>query len=319
MELRSDYRVLENNCQHFAKALVRDITGKDFGSRMIAEALKPYIDFVDNARSLVRLRTYSVQLSPTKEKPFFNFSCTIRWFDWLLTGRLTGSIMSRPRRASDEGIVPIVSEVNIQPQSPTSRSILLQWAGLQTMLHQTERRYLDELHLGEPKLVEEFNVYDEGSSGGISTCVLFPKVLLLFREQHESTHLHFERGTSVHYVDHTAPPKWSVYAIIFPRHVNQVVPKPNGIEACLAWAYGGVVGFELSECPGLWLGLERASATLNLRFEITSHSCEVPSIWVTHLQIFGETEYDREYTSIFDRLPLDKVVAPPLLPIHDQS
>jgi len=233
MELRSDYRVLENNCQHFAKALVRDITGKDFGSRMIAEVLKPYIDFVDNARSLVRLRTHSMQLTPTKEKLFFNFRCSIRSFDWLLTGRWTGS---SHRRASDEDIVPMVSEVNIQPHSPTSRSILLQWAGLQTMLHQTERRYLNELHLGEPKLVEEFNVCDEGGSGGISTCVLFPKVLLLFREQHESTHLRFERGTSVHYVDDRVRPKWSVYAIIFPRHVNQIVPKPNGIEVCLAWA-----------------------------------------------------------------------------------
>jgi len=80
-ELRSDYRVLENNCQHFAKALVRDITGKDFGPRMIAEVLKPYIDFVDNARSLVRLRTYSVQLAPTKEKVFSSFSCTTHSFD----------------------------------------------------------------------------------------------------------------------------------------------------------------------------------------------------------------------------------------------
>jgi hypothetical protein len=71
MELRSDYRLMENNCQHFAKALVRDITGQDFGPKMIAEVLKPYVDFVDNAKSLVRMRTHSMQLSPTAERPFF--------------------------------------------------------------------------------------------------------------------------------------------------------------------------------------------------------------------------------------------------------
>jgi hypothetical protein len=58
------------------------------------------------------------------------------------------------------------------------------------------------------------------------------------------------------------------------------------------------------------LGLDRASATLNLRFEITAHSCEIPNIWTTHLEIFSTTEYDREYTSIFDRLPLGKVPPP---------
>jgi hypothetical protein len=76
MELRSDYRLMENNCQHFAKALVRDITGKDFGPKMIAEVLKPYVDFVDNAKSLVRLRTHSMQLSPTAERPFFQIAGT---------------------------------------------------------------------------------------------------------------------------------------------------------------------------------------------------------------------------------------------------
>ena len=144
--------------------------------------------------------------------------------------------MRRPRNATDEDIVPLVPQVKVQPRSPASRPILLQWAGLQTMLHETERRYLNELHLGEPKLIEEFNVCDEGGSGGISTCVLYPKVLLLFRKQHESTHLHFEKGTCVHHVDHRVLPKLSVYAIIFPRHVSRIVPKPNGIDVCLAWA-----------------------------------------------------------------------------------
>ena len=68
MESRSDYRVLENNCQHFSKSLIRDITGKDLGPRTIHELMRPYVEFVENARTVVRLRGNSVQLSPTHER-----------------------------------------------------------------------------------------------------------------------------------------------------------------------------------------------------------------------------------------------------------
>jgi len=59
----------------------------------------------------------------------------------------------------------------------------------------------------------------------------------------------------------------------------------------------------------MWLGLNRVSATLRLKFEVTEHGVEVPKRWISRLQTFKETEYDREYTSIFDRLPLDVVRA----------
>jgi len=68
MESRSDYRVLENNCQHFSKSLIRDITGKDLGPRTIHELMRPYVEFVENAKTVVRLRANSVQLSPTHER-----------------------------------------------------------------------------------------------------------------------------------------------------------------------------------------------------------------------------------------------------------
>jgi hypothetical protein len=75
MELRSDYRVLENNCQHFAKSLIRDITGKDLGPRTIAELMSPFIHFVDNARSLARLRTNTLPPTPTSpHRTFINVS-----------------------------------------------------------------------------------------------------------------------------------------------------------------------------------------------------------------------------------------------------
>jgi hypothetical protein len=66
-------------------------------------------------------------------------------------------------------------------------------------------------------------------------------------------------------------------------------------------------------CPGFWLGLSRASAKLSLQFEIITHGSEVPNRWVTHLQNFKDTVYDREYTTIFDRLPLDSVFSLGLL------
>jgi len=71
MELRSDYRVLENNCQHFSKSLIRDITGKDLGPRTIHELMRPYVEFVENAKSVVRLRANSFQPSPGHEKISF--------------------------------------------------------------------------------------------------------------------------------------------------------------------------------------------------------------------------------------------------------
>jgi hypothetical protein len=59
MELLSDYRVLDNDCQHFAKALIRDITAQDLSPRTIAEVMLPFIEFVDNAKNIARLRAQS--------------------------------------------------------------------------------------------------------------------------------------------------------------------------------------------------------------------------------------------------------------------
>src|SRR5579871_3378771 len=67
------------------------------------------------------------------------------------------------------------------------------------------------------------------------------------------------------------------------------------------------IGFELI-CPGLWLGEDRAAPTLTFRFEMSMHSEEIPYRWMKYLQTFKRTKYDREYTAIFDRIPLDRVI-----------
>lgn len=77
MEQRSDYRVMENNCQHFAKSLIRDITGQDLETRTIAGLMRPFISFVDSAKSLMRLRSNSTQLPPSFRRASTNVSGTL--------------------------------------------------------------------------------------------------------------------------------------------------------------------------------------------------------------------------------------------------
>lgn len=114
-------------------------------------------------------------------------------------------------------------------------AVNIQWVGLQSILHATERRYLTGLNLGTPHLVQNFWVTDDGGTRSNSMCVLFPRILLLFREQKESPALRFERRGSF---DHSppnsplnspnGPPKWSVYGVMFPRHMLIIESTLNG-------------------------------------------------------------------------------------------
>ena len=188
---------------------------------------------------------------------------------------------------------------------------LFAWEGLQSRLHRTERRYLTSLGLGNPLLAQNFWVTDDGGSRSKSICVLFPKILLLFRVQKDTPDLHFKKPFGP--LPPLSPPnspkveckKLSVYGVMFPRHMLIIESTLNGSFRKCTLAYR--VGFELKGCPGMWLGLNRVSATLRLKFEIVDHGVDVPNRWTAQLQRFKETKYDREYTSIFDRLPLDTV------------
>jgi hypothetical protein len=116
-------------------------------------------------------------------------------------------------------------------------AVNIQWVGLQSILHATERRYLTGLNLGTPHLVQNFWVTDDGGTRSNSMCVLFPRILLLFREQKESLALRFERRGSF---DHSppnsllnsanGPPKWSVYGVMFPRHMLIIESTLNGYQ-----------------------------------------------------------------------------------------
>src|SRR5271169_4621310 len=113
-----------------------------------------------------------------------------------------------------------------QDTSELDMAVNMHWVGLQSVLHNTERRYLTGLKLGNPHLVQNFWVTDDGGTRSNSMCVLFPKILLLFREQKESSALRFERRDSLSASPPNSPTnttrgpsKWSVYGVMFPRHI----------------------------------------------------------------------------------------------------
>ena len=178
MELRNDYRVLENNCQHFSKSLIRDITGKDLGPRTIHELMRPYVEFVENAKSVVRLRTNSFQLPPTHERLVF-LGITHHYLGLGLRSGVS-EIPSHATSVMEEAAT--ISNVE-KDTSEVDMAVNMHWAGLQSVLHSTERRYLSGLNLGNPHLVQNFWVTDDGGTRSNSMCVLFAKILLLFREQ----------------------------------------------------------------------------------------------------------------------------------------
>ena len=114
-------------------------------------------------------------------------------------------------------------------------AVNMHWVGLQAVLHPSERRYLTGLNLGNPHLVQNFWVTDDGGTRSNSMCVLFPKILLLFREQKESSALRFERPNSLgtsppnsHTTTARGPSKWSVYGVMFPRHMLIIETTLNG-------------------------------------------------------------------------------------------
>src|SRR5271170_6287066 len=118
--------------------------------------------------------------------------------------------------------------------SEVDMAVNIHWVGLQSVLHCTERRYLAGLNLGTPLLVQNFWVTDDGGTRSNSMCVIFPRILLLFREQKESPALRFERRGSF---DHSPPdsspresPKWSVYGVMFPRHMLIIESTLNGYQ-----------------------------------------------------------------------------------------
>lgn len=228
MELRNDYRVLENNCQHFSKSLIRDITGKDLGPRTIHELMRPYVEFVENAKSVVRLRTNSFQLPPTHEKSVFLGITSL--------GLGLRSGVSEIPLSATSVMEEAATISNIeQDTSELDMAVNMHWAGLQSVLHSTECRYLNGLKLGNPHLVQNFWVTDDGGTRSNSMCVLFAKILLLFREQKESSALRFERRDSLGASPPNSPTnptsgpsKWSVYGVMFPRHILIIEPTLNG-------------------------------------------------------------------------------------------
>jgi len=110
--------------------------------------------------------------------------------------------------------------------------VQLQWSGIQGLLRPAEARHLLQLDLGEPVLIHDFYITDDGDSRTHAICVLFHAILLLFRYQNETAHIYFESPRSSVSEDMPMPhskAKLSVYGYLFPRHIDAINPTTNGL------------------------------------------------------------------------------------------
>jgi hypothetical protein len=138
-------------------------------------------------------------------------------------------------------IQAIAEGVNaIAPNSMTESSVdsdiegASMWAGFQKRLHKTEKKYLRALDLGDPILCQQFWVSEKDISPSKTMCVLFPRILLFFRQQTDSVYTRFEKtgrqpspDGNVNRVSAESV-KWGSYAVLFPRHIATVSSTPNG-------------------------------------------------------------------------------------------
>jgi hypothetical protein len=112
----------------------------------------------------------------------------------------------------------------------------LHWVGIQASLRIPEAKHLLQLNLGEPTLIQDFYITDDGGSRSLSVCVLFRTILLLFRHQKETVHTRFGSvAQNLTLSEPTTPDsKMSVYGYLFPRHISTITPTANG----LTWSHG---------------------------------------------------------------------------------
>lgn len=217
MDVRDDYRLLENNCQHFAKALIRDITGEDLCPKTIADLLRPFIDFTEDDR-LAHLRSNSLSKPSGFVHNFFGASVVASSIEGNLgmTVNPTDAVQTLPYSMDswlfDRGVQP-------------------RWDEVRGLLRSAEAKHLLQLKLGEPVLIQDFYITDDGNSRTQAICVLFHAILLMFRYQKETAHTYFESPRSSISDGMSYPhnePKLSVYGYLFPRHIDEIIPKPNG-------------------------------------------------------------------------------------------
>lgn len=172
--------------------------------------------------------------------------------------------------------------------------------------------YLDSLSLGSLESIQDYFLITQDEDQRHVTravCVLYSDVLLLFRHHHESSLTSWDRtpGSSrlVMLREHE---KLFVYGYLYPRHIHRVTRTPIGISPVTTRLIK--TGFQL-DCKGIWLGEDSATEWLHLEFQ-ASNSIPGDGLnesWIHTLQMFM-IRNPLEISTIFDRVPLDKVSVP---------
>lgn len=121
------------------------------------------------------------------------------------------------------------SAPNIETGSGNSIAVRSSWMGFQSFLYPTEKQYLESLRLGNPNLIDQFSVSVEGGTSSDSMCVLFPRILLLFRKQDITDSTPSSQSVGSSQASKTEnDEEWSIYGVMFPRHIAIVSVRPNG-------------------------------------------------------------------------------------------
>jgi hypothetical protein len=132
--------------------------------------------------------------------------------------------------SSSRAIDAAGSPPNIEMGSGNSIAVRSTWVGFQKFLYCTENQYLQSLHLGNPSLIDQFSVSVKGGTSSDSMCVLFPRILLLFRKQNITDSARSSQSVGYPQEPETESEKWSIYGVMFPRHIAIVSARLNGVQ-----------------------------------------------------------------------------------------
>ncbi len=206
-----DYRILKNNCQHFASYLIQILTGEELRTRTISDLMTNFVPWSCRPAPTLLQATSTYTAEPPRRNIFPRIPPTHKKsnLEWLRSGSNSG---------------------NQTPISPPAFAGLgisrLQLDGFRSCLQDGERGYLDTLGFGEPQLLQDyFLVTHDPPSNRVcrAVCALYRDVFLLCRYVSTSSvrswdHVSGSRPTNS--VQETE--KLFVYGYLYPRHINKI-------------------------------------------------------------------------------------------------
>jgi hypothetical protein len=210
-----DYRVLKNNCQHFASYLIQTLTRQEIYPRTISDLMRNFVPW-SHRSAPTPLQSMSVYTAEPQRhtilprKPLNTRETEI--LGWLTSGSISPNHPPIP--------APPFAGLGV------SR---LQLDGFRSLLQDGEREHLDTLRLGEPQLLQDyFFVSDPSTSNRVSRAVgvLYREVFLLCRYVQSGSirswdYTHGSGSGVLNSLEETE--KLFVYGYIYPRNINKVI------------------------------------------------------------------------------------------------